>query len=205
MHVNRSASGRRVPAPFRLFRVDDRLLHGQVSLGWGRHLGRTDYVLADKALAGDPDAAELYGLVAPEGSRVAVLSPEGLIAALGRGGRDRGDAGPPGCRESPTGGAEFRHGGMLLDPTATVLLVRRLEQAAVLLRAGVPGPVNLGGMHMRSGAREILPFLFLTPGDRDLLRRLISEGHSFFAQEIPGYPRLDGPELLGHAAWGGES
>ena len=25
--------------PYRLFRVDDRLLHGQVALGWGRHLG----------------------------------------------------------------------------------------------------------------------------------------------------------------------
>ncbi len=165
------------PERFRLFRVDDRLLHGQVSLGWGRHLGRTDYILADGPLSRDPDAAELIRLAVPEGSRLVVLSTADLIEA-------------PGLR---TG----------VDPANSVLLVRGLAEAAQLLRGGIPGPVNLGGLHLRSGAVEILPFLFLTPGDRRLLRGLIDEGHSFFAQELPGYPVIGGREVIRHPAWGG--
>lgn len=177
MPVNPQSAGRAGPDRFRLFRVDDRLLHGQVSLGWGRHLGRTDYVLADLLLARDPDAAELFGLAAPEGSRLSVLSPGGLIEALGL--------------------------QAVVDPANSVLLVRGLGEAAQLLRAGVSGPVNLGGLHMRDGAVQILPYLFLTPGDRKLLRDLIGEGYSFFAQELPGYPGIDGREVVDHPAWGG--
>ncbi|MEZ4655237.1 MAG: PTS sugar transporter subunit IIB [Candidatus Eisenbacteria bacterium] len=34
-------------ASYLWFRVDDRLLHGQVTLGWGRHLDPDVYLLAD--------------------------------------------------------------------------------------------------------------------------------------------------------------
>ena len=47
----------------------------------------------------------------------------------------------------------------------------RILPATRLLRAGVPGPLNLGGIHSHAGAREVLPYLFLTRGGGIVHRR----------------------------------
>jgi mannose/fructose/N-acetylgalactosamine-specific phosphotransferase system component IIB len=177
----------------RLFRVDDRLLHGQVALGWGRRIGPCIYLLVDDRLAADPDAADLYGQAAPEGCLVRVLSEAELPSLL---------SAPRGTHQSGTGltGAQSigAHPG---GTQPAVLLVSGLGQAARLLRAGIPGPVNLGGIHLHAGAREIFPFLFLTREEETLVAALMREGHRLFAQDLPHAPErpphewLD-PELL---------
>ena len=153
---------------YSLFRVDDRLLHGQVALAWGRQLNPKHYLLADSALARDPDTAQLYVLSAPEGCDVAVLSPEELL-----------DPATP-----------------LPAPKETILLVREVTAAARLLRGGVSGPLNLGGIHFRREARQIFPFLFLTPEEEALLAALLREGHAVFAQDLPQNPRWDAAQWL---------
>lgn len=146
--------------PFLLFRVDDRLLHGQVAHGWGRALDPAAYLLADDALAKDPDGALLFELAAPPGVIVAVMSVEQVAA---------------GARPARPGG--------------TVLLVRSIAAAAVLLEAGIAGPLDLGGVHGKAGAREYLPYLFLDESERETLRRLIAAGHEIFAQDLPDNPK----------------
>ncbi len=154
------------PGAYLLFRVDDRLLHGQVMLGWGRCLEPRYYLLADASLAGNPKAAALYRLAAPEGCDVFILPPADVV---------RGDVPRP-------------------DPAATVLLVSGLKDAAFLLRAGVPGPLDLGGLHSRAGAREVLPYVFLTEEDSALLAELLSEGFQVHGQDLPQNPRHDARE-----------
>jgi mannose/fructose/N-acetylgalactosamine-specific phosphotransferase system component IIB len=154
--------------PYRLFRVDDRLLHGQVALGWRRKLGSCGFLLADEALAADTGASTLYSAAAPEGCAVSVVRPADLAS---------------GAAPTP-------------PPEDTVLLVRDLSTAALLLRAGVPGPLDLGGLHARPGAREVLSYLFLTPGDEALLAELLHEGHVIYAQDLPGNPRRGPSEWL---------
>jgi mannose/fructose/N-acetylgalactosamine-specific phosphotransferase system component IIB len=145
---------------FQLFRVDDRLLHGQVAHGWGRALDPAAYLLADDALAVDPEGALLFELAAPPGVVVAVMSLEQIAS-----------------------------GARPADPARTVLLVRSIGAAAALLDAGVPGPVDLGGVHARPGAREYLPYLYLDDEDRAVLRRLLAQGHENFAQDLPDNPK----------------
>jgi mannose/fructose/N-acetylgalactosamine-specific phosphotransferase system component IIB len=152
------------PRSYLWFRVDDRLLHGQVTLGWGRHLDPRAYLLADDALASDPTGRTIFELAAPEGVTVTIVALEAA------------------ARREP-------------DPR-TVLLVRSVAAAALLLRAGVAGPVNLGGLHRHEGAAPYLPFLFLDPGERDLLRELIREGHGFVVQDLPENPTRELPSLL---------
>ena len=154
---------------FLLFRVDDRLLHGQVALGWGRPLRARAFLIADDDLARDAQAALLYEAAAPEGAEVRIT----LVAETDRAIRE----------------AQFVR-------ARTILIVRGLAQAAALLRAGLAGPVNLGGIHLRPGAREFLPYLFLTPEDESLLRDLIDEGHALHAQDLPGNPRHEARDLL---------
>jgi mannose/fructose/N-acetylgalactosamine-specific phosphotransferase system component IIB len=144
---------------FLLFRVDDRLLHGQVALGWGGPLGTRAYLLADDRLAADAEAEMLYAAAAPPGCIVRVVP----VAEAGDG------AG--------------------LDPARTILLVRGVVEAAALLRNGVPGPLNLGGLHGHTGARALLPYLYLTVAEERLLADLAREGFAVHAQDLPGSPR----------------
>ncbi|MEZ4651804.1 MAG: PTS sugar transporter subunit IIB [Candidatus Eisenbacteria bacterium] len=159
-------------APYLLFRVDDRLLHGQVTLGWGLRLGPERYLIADDVLAEDPISRRLYEAMTPEGSLTEITSLESLAS--------RTDA-----------DAAVRR---------TILLVRDLAGAARLLRGGVPGPVNLGGIHDHPGATEVLPFLHL---DRDELRlalELIDGGFELEARELPEAESLRGEALRARLA-----
>lgn len=144
---------------FLLFRVDDRLLHGQVALGWGGPLGTLAYLLADDRLAADPDAEMLYAAAAPSGCTVRVVR----------------------VAEAADGAGQ--------DPARTILLVRGVAAAAALLRDGVPGPLNLGGLHGHAGARALLPYLYLTVAEERLLADLAREGYAMYAQDLPGSPR----------------
>jgi mannose/fructose/N-acetylgalactosamine-specific phosphotransferase system component IIB len=148
--------------------VDDRLLHGQVALAWGRYLDPKHFLLADDRLANDPDAVELYALAAPDGCTV-TIAPVELVEA--------GDESLP-------------------EPAQSFLLVRGLEEAARCLRAGVPGPLNLGGIHLHPGARRIFPYLYLTPAEETVVARLSAEGHLVYAQDLPQSPRRAAPEWL---------
>jgi mannose/fructose/N-acetylgalactosamine-specific phosphotransferase system component IIB len=153
---------------YRLFRVDDRLLHGQVTLGWGRRLGSCRFVLADDRLASHPEEASLYAFSAPPGSDVIVIAPDDLLA-----------------ERTP-----------LPPPVESVLLVRDLRTAALLLRGGVPGPLDLGGIHMHEGARQIFTFLFLTAEEEGLVSDLLGEGHAVYAQDLPTNRKHDAAEWL---------
>ena len=160
------------PAParasYRLFRVDDRLLHGQVALAWGRQLSPRHFLLADDRLAVDAEAARIFALCAPEGCDVSIASIESLL----------------------------RGNGDLPEPASSVLLVRGLAEAARLLRGGVPGPVNLGGIHAHPGARQVFPYLFLTPPEESLVAALLAEGHALFAQDLPQNTKRDAGDWL---------
>lgn len=146
------------------FRIDDRLLHGQVALGWGRHLAPRAYLLVDDELAADEASRAIFALAAPEDVTVSVLSVEAAA---------------------------------LLPPDEhTVLLVRTVAAAARLLRAGVHGPVNLGGLHQHANAEPYLSYLFLDRADRDLLRELMEEGHRFVVQDLPENPARELAPLL---------
>jgi mannose/fructose/N-acetylgalactosamine-specific phosphotransferase system component IIB len=157
-------AGRGCAAPFALFRVDDRLLHGQVALAWGCRLAPRRFLLVDDALASDAGSSDLYVLSAPEGTEVEVRSEREILD-------------DPACRER--------------DPGGTFLLVRSLATAGRLLRSGIPGPVNLGGIHAHPGARRVLSYLYLQPAEEALLTELLDEGFALYAQEVPGGPRED--------------
>jgi PTS system mannose-specific IIB component/fructoselysine and glucoselysine-specific PTS system IIB component len=54
--------------PIVLFRVDERLIHGQVVVGWGSQLRPDRYVVVDEALVASEWERELYALGVPEGT-----------------------------------------------------------------------------------------------------------------------------------------
>jgi mannose/fructose/N-acetylgalactosamine-specific phosphotransferase system component IIB len=145
--------------PIELYRVDDRLVHGQVVVGWGQPLDLTYVVLVDDAIACSEWEQELYRMGAPPEMSVAFESVDGALAHLA-------------AYQSRPG-----HGILL---TGDVDTMRRLvERTDTITR------VNLGGIHHRVGRTARLRYVFLTPGEEASLRELAARGVTVTAQDVP--------------------
>ena len=59
--------------PIVLVRVDDRLIHGQVAVGWTRTVGANHIVVANDEVARDATQKSLLKLAAPVGVKVSTL------------------------------------------------------------------------------------------------------------------------------------
>jgi len=155
--------------PVSLVRIDDRLIHGQVVLGWARVLKADRIVVANDRVAGNDWERRLYTASVPPQLAVSFLTIEDAA----------------------------RRG---LEGHSVVLL---FESVADLHRAFVAGAhfeeVNVGGLHYHEGAREVLPFVYLSEDDRRLLKDLIDRGVKLIARDIPGNPAVDLKPLLLHA------
>ena len=69
--------------PIVLCRVDDRLVHGQVVIGWGRPLGVEFIVLVDDSVAASPWEQELYRMAVPPELEIRFATVAEAAAQLG--------------------------------------------------------------------------------------------------------------------------
>jgi mannose/fructose/N-acetylgalactosamine-specific phosphotransferase system component IIB len=145
--------------PIELYRIDDRLVHGQVVVGWGQPLDVTYVVLVDDTIATSDWEQELYCMGAPPEMTVSFESVDSAVAHLA-------------AYQSRTG-----HGILL---TGDVDTMRRLVERAPSIRK-----VNLGGIHHRAGRTARLRYIFLTPDEERELRALAARGVTITAQDVP--------------------
>ncbi len=158
--------------PIALLRVDERLIHGQVTVGWGGRLHPTRYVVVDDLLAESGWERDLYRLgIPPEASGEFVSVAE----------------------------ARDRLGAWDGSSEVTVVLTRGVEAMLRLARGGrLRGrEVNLGGIHHSPGRRKVLSYLFLDPDDEARILALEAEGVEVTARDLPGSPRTGTDRLLG--------
>ncbi len=149
--------------PLLLTRIDDRLIHGQVVVGWCRRLRPDRIVLCHDRIAADPWQREVYASSVPPQLAVSILDRAATVRLLG------------------DGAAEGR-----------LLLVEGPGDLLDLLARGVElEEVNLGGMHARHGKYELLPYIHLDAADLADLRQLLVRGVRLFAQSVPGAPRIE--------------
>jgi mannose/fructose/N-acetylgalactosamine-specific phosphotransferase system component IIB len=146
-----------------LNRIDDRLIHGQVVIGWGRPMGINLIILVDDHVAASDWEQELYRMaVAPdiEVRFVTVAEATGQLADWQANGK-RG-----------------------------LVLTGDLETMAALHAANpdVVHRINLGGIHHRPGRRERLPFVYLTDQELRTLMTLEQGGAVITAQDLPTTP-----------------
>lgn len=146
--------------PIRLCRIDDRLIHGQVVLGWARALGIAGIVLVDDEVATSQWEQDLYRMAVPPEVQVEFVN---------------------------TTEARRRLPEWQAAAAAVLILTGNIATMAHLL-AGVPHPpaVNLGGIHHRDGRIERLPYVYLTDEELTELRRLESAGVEVTAEDVPG-------------------
>ena len=154
-----------------LCRVDDRLVHGQVVIGWGRPLAVKFIVLVDDGVRASSWEQDLYRMAAPEGVDVIFARTDEALGAL------------------PDWAADPRPGILLTGDLATMAA---LHGAAPL----IVHRINLGGIHHRPDRHERLRYLYLSAEEESLLAAMRASGADITAQDLPTTPPV-GVEALG--------
>jgi mannose/fructose/N-acetylgalactosamine-specific phosphotransferase system component IIB len=142
-----------------LIRIDDRLIHGQVVVGWGQPCELGFLVLVDDAVATSDWEQELYRMGVPPEMDVYFDSVESAARRLADYRADR-------------------RTGMLL--AAEIETVQRLVALAPAIRA-----VTIGGIHHREGRTARMRYVFLTKREEQQLRDLAASGVTVTAQDVP--------------------
>ena len=146
-----------------LCRIDDRLIHGQMVIGWGRPLGINLIILVDDQVAASQWEQELYRMAVDPDIEVKFVTVAEARSHL----------------------AEWQNNGK-----RGLVLTGDLESMAALHATDpqIVHRINLGGIHHRPGRRERLPFVYLTDQELGTLASLEAQGAVITAQDVPTTP-----------------
>lgn len=157
--------------PVALYRIDDRLIHGQVVVGWGQPLELRFIVLVDDEVASSEWEQELYRMGVPPEMSVLFYTVDAAIAQLAV------------LQQRPDPGI------ILVGDIGT--MARLVSQANGRIR-----DVNVGGVHHSPGRVQRLRYVFLTPAEEQGLRDIASLGVDVSAQDVPSARPVPLAELL---------
>jgi mannose/fructose/N-acetylgalactosamine-specific phosphotransferase system component IIB len=142
-----------------LNRIDDRLIHGQVVVGWGQPLDIGFIVLVDDEVASSEWEQELYRMGVPPEMDIYFHAAADAPAALER----------------------YRD-----DPRPGILLTGDIPTMRALVDKGGVDKVNVGGIHFRAGRTPRMRYVFLSEDEVRQLRELAAAGAAVTAQDVPG-------------------
>ncbi|WP_166996408.1 PTS system mannose/fructose/N-acetylgalactosamine-transporter subunit IIB [Paramicrobacterium fandaimingii] len=153
-----------------LIRVDDRLIHGQVVMGWTQALGIEQILVADDEIAVDETQKQLLLMAVPTGVTADVLSIADSAMIV-----DASDSDVP-----------------------TLILVRGPAELAALHREGVSMPrVNVGNVHTGPDRKRLTKEVHATPEEIGIWRELAEAGVKLEARWLPSSPVTDLARLIG--------
>lgn len=156
-----------------LFRVDERLIHGQVVVGWGSRLHPDRIVVVDDQLADSPWEQELYTMGVPPEVEAGFATVEEAVVGL----------------------AEWQSG-----PERVVVLTRDIPTMNRLAASGLlrGEEVNIGGIHHGPGRQRVLRYVFLSEEEREGLLQLAALGSHVVARDVPGARGVELDDLVGN-------
>ncbi len=151
-------------------RIDDRLIHGQVVVGWRHVLDPQRIMLCSDEVANSDWQKTIYMSAVTNDIAASVLTLQETVAELASG---------------------------LLDRERVLLLVDSPKMLVHLVDAGVPiTEVNVGGMHFRAGKNQIAPFIFVDEEDVSHFRTLYERGIKLEGRDVPTRSPIDIAQAL---------
>ncbi len=145
----------------KLFRIDDRLIHGQVMSGWARVTAATRVLILDDVVATDEFSLSLFKMASPPGVSVEAISVEDGIKLLKEELKDN-----------------------------TIVLFRTPKEAKQVYDAGIPmAHLNVGGCGSKPGRKNFYRNVHLTPEEVEILRGMASDGVVIEFQMVPDGPK----------------
>lgn len=156
--------------PIVLFRIDDRLIHGQVVEAWLPHLGAQRVIVVSEEAAADPMQKALMRLALPEKIGLDVLGAQAAGKAM----------------PAAASGAE-----------KVLVLAQGPLEALALLESGAAVPaVNVGGMHYAAGRVHLGRAVYLGEEDRAALLEISRRGVRLEGRAVPSEAAEDIAALL---------
>ena len=140
-------------------RVDDRLIHGQVVVGWGQPLGLGFIALVDDKVRSSGWEQDLYRMGVPPGI-------EAIFTSVDEAAR--------------------RYDDWVKEPRVGLVLTGDID-TVIALSDKVPKlrRVTLGGIHHKPGRSERLRYVYLTDDEVAQLLELAKRGIEVVAQDVP--------------------
>ena len=146
-------------------RIDDRLIHGQVVVGWRSSLKPDCILLCSNEVANSDWQRTIYMSAVPDDIQAAVLTLKETIQAL--------------------------LDDKFLEERV-ILLVDTPQSIVDLIDAGVSiTEVNVGGMHFRPGKNQIAPFIFVDEKDIQNFRILYEKNINLDGRDVPTRQSVD--------------
>ena len=156
--------------PIIFYRIDERLIHGQVVVGWGNSLGLDRIVLVNDEVASNPWERELYLACVPPEVKTTILSVDEAVQQISKDG--------------------FKKEKVILLVDSPFDILRMIEKGVQIAY------VNVGGIHSKEGRKRILPYLYLSTEEISVFRKLFSLGIRCECKDVPLAEKKDLSALL---------
>ncbi|WP_312432975.1 PTS sugar transporter subunit IIB [Lacrimispora sp.] len=143
----------------KLFRVDQRLLHGQVAFSWTNAIGADCILVANDEAATNALKMTTIKLAKPQGVKLVVKTVDDSIAALKSGATDK---------------------YKLLVVVESVADAKRLIDQV----EGVTS-LNLGGIKAKEGTKRVSKAINLLPEEETLLHQIIEKNIEVEIRQVP--------------------
>lgn len=141
----------------KFLRIDDRLVHGQVIVGWLPKLEVKCIIIANSKISDDLMRQEMIRLTVPNEIDVYFAAPQNVCKSL----------------------SEY----IVFE---TLILVSSPKDAYECIINGiVPVTLNIGGLHARPGKTAVFDSLYINDEDKDYFYKLKNLGYKLSYQPTP--------------------
>jgi len=142
-----------------LFRIDSRLIHGQVVEGWLRHKPADEIIVVDDGIATDRIQTKILSLAVPEGVSLEVLTAEEFIKRF----------------------------PMLEDSVKRYfVLINSIEVMKQLTDLGLDSvEIDLGLLNYEDDKHPLTRSIYVNDEEREILKDLVGKGVKIFIQTLP--------------------
>ncbi|BBU94432.1 MULTISPECIES: PTS system mannose/fructose/N-acetylgalactosamine-transporter subunit IIB [Providencia] len=155
--------------PINVARIDDRLIHGQVITTWVKNFDIEQVIIVNDKVANDTVQQSVLTMAAPPDLKVVVFGVDKFIEVLKK--------------------AEIKRRTMLLFTNS--IDVNRLVESGLKLEK-----LNVGGMRMQEGRRNLSRAVAVTPEEEQAFRSLINNNVAVEIQMVPKDPIVELKTLL---------
>jgi mannose/fructose/sorbose-specific phosphotransferase system IIB component len=145
-----------------LIRVDDRLIHGQVVVGWVKTLKTECLVVVNDAIAANTMQKTLMEMAVPADLKVCFYTIEGAARAV----------------------------AAKKENLKSLLLFSNPADVLAFAEKGVDlASINIGGMHFCEGKRQVGKIICVNEEDVKAFRKLKQKGVELEVRAVPGDPK----------------
>ena len=153
-----------------LVRIDDRLIHGQVVVGWTRSAGVTCILVVDDKTAGDKIQCSLMRLATPAGLRTEFLTIEGAADKIA------------------SGDYQGEHIMILVKGPGTIISL--LDKGVEILG------LNIGNLRSAPEKIKLLSHVYATAEEIEEWKELDRRGVKMSAQILPDQAKTDFNQVI---------